>query len=137
MAQNGWDLDFYGVSMCFENYVQCDLKLMFVTIPMYFSTIAKIIRCCDKLWFLGVSIVTKSDLQRSIVIRLNLAIYCESWWYTLQMYLGMDSIWTIEKKDGFLRLIVFTIVKITSTDKEIYMDSMNMQIHVSIEFTCL
>jgi hypothetical protein len=25
-----------------------------------------------------------------------------------------------KKKDGFLRLIVFTIVKITSTDKEIY-----------------
>ncbi len=25
-----------------------------------------------------------------------------------------------QKKDGFLRLIVFTIVKITSTDKEIY-----------------
>jgi hypothetical protein len=29
----------------------------------------------------------------------------------------MDSVQTI-KKDGFLRLIVFTIVKITSTDKE-------------------
>jgi hypothetical protein len=30
----------------------------------------------------------------------------------------MDSVQTI-KKDGFLRLIVFTIVKIMSTDKEI------------------
>jgi hypothetical protein len=29
----------------------------------------------------------------------------------------MDSVQTI-KKDGFLMLIVFTIVKITSTDKE-------------------
>ena len=26
-----------------------------------------------------------------------------------------------QKKDGFLRLIVFTIVKITSTDKEIFL----------------
>jgi hypothetical protein len=31
----------------------------------------------------------------------------------------MDSVQTIEKKDGFLRLIVFTIVKITCTDKGI------------------
>jgi hypothetical protein len=31
----------------------------------------------------------------------------------------MDSVQRIDKKDGFLRLIVFTIVKITSTDKEI------------------
>ena len=30
----------------------------------------------------------------------------------------MDSVHTI-KKEGFLRLIVFTIVKIASTDKEI------------------
>jgi hypothetical protein len=29
----------------------------------------------------------------------------------------MDSVQTIKKKDGFLRLIVFTIVKITSTNK--------------------
>ncbi len=86
--------------MWFENYVWCDLKLMFVTIPMYFSTIAKIIQCCDKLWFLGVSIVTRRDLQRSIVISLNLAIYCKSWWYTLQTYLRMNSVWTI-KKDVF------------------------------------
>ncbi len=62
--------------------------------------------------------MTRRDLQRSIVICLNLAIYCESWWYTLQTYLCMDSVRTI-KKDGFLKLIVFTIVKITSTDKEI------------------
>jgi hypothetical protein len=34
----------------------------------------------------------------------------------------MDSVRTI-KKDGFLRLIVFTIVKITSTDKEISLES--------------
>jgi hypothetical protein len=70
-------------------------------IPMYFSTIAKTIQCCDKLWFLGVSIVTRRDLQRSIVSRLNLAIYCESWWYTLQMYLRLDSVRTIEKKRVF------------------------------------
>ncbi len=104
--------------MWFENYVRCDLKLMFITIPMHFFTIAKIIWCCDKLWFLGVSIAPRRDLQMSIVICLNLAIYCESWWYTLQTYLCMDSVQTI-KKDGFPRLIVFTIVKITSTDKEI------------------
>ncbi len=119
LAQNGWDCDFYGVLMWFENNVWCDLKLMFVTIPIYFFTIAKTIWCCDKLWFLGVSIVTRCDLQRSIVIRLNLAIYCESWWYTLQTYLRMDSVQMIKKKDCFLRLIVFTIVKITSTNKEI------------------
>ncbi len=105
--------------MWFEYYVWCDLKLMFVTIPMFFSTIAKIIRCCDKLWFLGVSIVTRRDLQWSIVIHLNLVIYCKSWWYTLQTYLRLDSVWTFKKKDGFLRLIVFTIMKIMSTDKEI------------------
>ncbi len=38
------------------------------------------------------------------------------------MYSHMDSVQTIEKRDGFLRLIVFAIVKITSTnrtDKEI------------------
>ncbi len=63
--------------------------------------------------------MTRHDLQRSIIICLNLAIYCESWWYTLQTYLCMDSVRMIEKKDGFLRLIVFTIVKIMSTDKEI------------------
>jgi hypothetical protein len=34
------------------------------------------------------------------------------------MYPCMDSVGTI-KKDSFLRLIVFTIVKITSTNKEI------------------
>ncbi len=39
--------------------LRCDLKLMFVTIPMYFSTMAKTIQCCDKLWFHGVSIVTR------------------------------------------------------------------------------
>ncbi len=105
--------------MWFENYIPCDLKLMFATIPMFFFTIAKIIQRCDKLWFLGVSIVSRRDLQRSIVICLNLGIYCKSWWYTLQMYLRMDSVQTIEKKDGFLRLIVFTVVKITSTNKEI------------------
>ncbi len=92
---------------------------MFVTIPVCFSTIAKTIRCCYKLWFCGVSIVTRRDLQRSIVICLHLAIYCKSWWYTLQRYLRMDSVQMIENKDGFLRLIVFTIVKITSTNKEI------------------
>jgi hypothetical protein len=32
----------------------------------------------------------------------------------------MDSVQMIEKKDDFLRLIIFTIVKITSTNKEIY-----------------
>ncbi len=63
--------------------------------------------------------MTRRDLQRSIVVCLNLAIYCESWWYTLQMYLCMDSVQTIETKDGFLRLIVFTIVIITGTIKEI------------------
>ncbi len=107
--------------MWFENYVRCDLKTMFITISMYFSTIAKTIWCCDKLWFLGVSIMTRSNLQRYIVIRLNLAIYCKSWWYTLQTYLRMDSVRTI-KNDGFLRLIVLTIVKvkITSSNKEIY-----------------
>jgi hypothetical protein len=94
------------------------LKLMFVTIPMYFITIAKTIQCCDKLWFLGVFIVTRRDLQRSIVIRLNLAIYCKSKWYTLQKYLPMDSVLMI-KKDCFLRLIVFTIVNIMSTDEKI------------------
>ncbi len=31
----------------------------------------------------------------------------------------MDSVQTIRKKDGFLRLIVFRVVKIMSTDKEI------------------
>ncbi len=86
---------FYGVLMWFEKCVRCDLKLMSVTIPMYFSTIAKTIRCCDKLWFLGVSIETRCDLQRSIVIHLNLAIYCKSWWYTLQMFLHIDSVQTI------------------------------------------
>jgi hypothetical protein len=50
---------------------------MSVTIPMYFSIIAKTIRCCDKLCFLGVSIVTRRDLQRSIIIHLNLAILQE------------------------------------------------------------
>ncbi len=80
---------------------------------------SKFIWCCDKLWFLGVSIVMRRDLQRSIIIHLNLAIYCESWWYTLQTYLRMDSVQTIKKTDGFLRLIVFTIVKSTSTNKEI------------------
>jgi hypothetical protein len=75
---------------------------MFVTIPMYFSTIAKTIQCCDNLWFLQVSIVTWRDLQRSIIICPNLAIYRESWWYTLQTYLHMDSVQTIEKKDIFL-----------------------------------
>ncbi len=98
LAQNGWDRDFYGVLMWYENYVWCDLKLVFVTIPMYFFTIEKILQCCDKLWFLGVSIVTRRDLQRSIVIYLNLAIYCESWWYTLRMYLRLDSIQTIKKR---------------------------------------
>jgi hypothetical protein len=39
-AQNDWDHDYYGVLMWFENNAQCDLKLMFVTIPMYFSMIA-------------------------------------------------------------------------------------------------
>ncbi len=62
--------------------------------------------------------MTRRDSQRSIVICLNLGIYCKSWWYTLQTYLRMGSVQTI-KKDSFLRLIVFTIVKITSTDKEI------------------
>jgi hypothetical protein len=108
LAQNGWDCDFYGVLMWFENYVPCDLKLIFVTINMYFSTIAKKNWCCDKLWFLGVSIVTRRDFQRSIVIHLSLAIYYESWWYTLQTYLHMDTVQRIEKKDGILRLKVFT-----------------------------
>ncbi len=62
--------------------------------------------------------MTRRDLQRSIGIRLKFAIYCKSWWYTLQTYLRMDSVQMI-KKDGFLKLLVFTIVKITSTDKEI------------------
>ena len=48
-----------------------------IPIPMYFSIIAKTIRCCDKLCFLGVSIVTRRDLQRSIIIHLNLAILQE------------------------------------------------------------
>ncbi len=49
--------------------------------------------------------MTRCDVQRSIVICLNLAIYCESWWYTLQTYLHMDSVRAIKKND-FLRLIV-------------------------------
>ncbi len=107
--------------MWFENFVRCDLKLMFVTIPMYFSTIAKIIRCCDKLWFLGVSIVTRRDLQRSIVICLYLAMYWRSWLYTLQTYLCTDSVRRNKKKDGFLFSEAHSFhnnrVKITSTDK--------------------
>ncbi len=117
-AQNGWDCDFYGVLMWFENFVQCDLKLMFVTIPMYFSTIAKTIRCCDKLWFLGDSIVTRRDLQRSIVICLNLAILQELVVHSTNILTyGLST--NDRKKDGFLRLKVFTIVKIMSTDKEV------------------
>ena len=76
-------------------------KTIFGTIPMLISTIAKTIWCCDKLWFLGVPIVMRRDLQRSIAIPLNSAIYCESWWYTLQMYLRMNSVRTIEKKTVF------------------------------------
>ncbi len=95
----------------------CKLR-KFITIPIYFSTIAKTIWCWPKLWFLGVSIVMRHDLKRFIVICLNLVIYCKSWWYILQTYLCMDLI-RIIKKDGFLRLIVFRIVKIMSTDKKI------------------
>jgi hypothetical protein len=42
--------------------------------------------------------VMRRDLQRTIVICLNLAIYCKSWRYTLQTFLRMDSVLTIGKK---------------------------------------
>jgi hypothetical protein len=59
----------------------------------------------------------RRDLQRSIVIRLNLAILQELMVHSTKVHTYGLS--TNNKKNGFLRLIVLTIVKITSTDKEI------------------
>ncbi len=63
--------------------------------------------------------MTRRDLQRSIVIPLNLAILQEFILHSTNILTyGLST--KDKKKDGFPRLIVFTIVKITSTDKEIY-----------------
>ncbi len=59
----------------------------------------------------------RCDLKRSIVICLNLAILQELMVHSTNVLTYGFSM--NDKKDSFLRLIVFTIVKITGTDKEI------------------
>ncbi len=76
--------------------------------------------------------MTRCDLQRSIIICLHLAILRELMVHSTNVLTyGLST--NDQIKDGFQRLIVFTIVKITSTNKEIgFMVRSIMYVYVTL-----